>query len=74
MAGNVDRVQDRHYSYCYRLTRENRNPTGPAKGRNKVIRGGSFGTCKRQTRVATRPYGRPADRSVKLGFRCACDL
>ena len=75
MAGNVEEwVQDWHDPYYYRRSKETRNPTGPAKGRSKVIKGGSYGTDKWNIRIATRLYGRPSDRSVQLGFRCASDL
>ena len=67
-------IQDWRYPCCFPLARENRNPTGPANGRNKVIEGGSFGTGKWPIRVAARMYGRPAGRSVRLGFGCASDL
>ena len=49
-------------------------PPGPATGRNKVIKGGSYGTDKWHIRVATRLFGSPSNRSVQLGFRCARDL
>ena len=75
MAGNVEEwVQDWHDPYFYRRSRETRNPTGPATGRNKVIKGGSYGTDKWHIRVATRLFGSPSNRSVQLGFRCARDL
>ena len=75
MAGNVEEwVQDWHDFRFFRRTRENRNPTGPATGRNKVIKGGSYGTDKWHIRVATRLFGSPSNRSVQLGFRCARDL
>ena len=75
MAGNVEEwVQDWHDPYYYRRSKETRNPTGPAKGSKKVIKGGSYGTDKWHIRVATRLWGRPSDRSVQLGFRCASDL
>ena len=75
MAGNVEEwVQDWHDFRFFRRTRENRNPTGPATGRNKVIKGGSYGTDIWHIRVATRLFGSPSNRSVQLGFRCARDL
>lgn len=53
------------------------NPTGPAAGRDKVIRGGSHlchdSYCNRY-RVAARTANSPDSSSGHTGFRCARDL
>jgi len=52
------------------------NPTGPAKGDQKVIRGGSH-LCHRsycdRYRVAARTRNAPDGTSSNVGFRCAAD-
>eukprot|EP00597_Dinobryon_sp_UTEXLB2267_P017322 CAMPEP_0201105534 /NCGR_PEP_ID=MMETSP0812-20130820/46415_1 /ASSEMBLY_ACC=CAM_ASM_000668 /TAXON_ID=98059 /ORGANISM="Dinobryon sp., Strain UTEXLB2267" /LENGTH=324 /DNA_ID=CAMNT_0047365443 /DNA_START=80 /DNA_END=1054 /DNA_ORIENTATION=- len=54
-----------------------RNPTGPATGREKVKKGGSF-LCHRsfcyRYRVAARFPSSPDSATLNIGFRCAVDL
>jgi formylglycine-generating enzyme required for sulfatase activity len=54
----------------------NRNPTGPAEGTHKVMRGGSFlcheSYCFRY-RVPARSSNTPDSSTGNLGFRCAAD-
>ncbi|MBN1921066.1 MAG: SUMF1/EgtB/PvdO family nonheme iron enzyme [Anaerolineae bacterium] len=49
------------------------NPTGPASGTSKVLRGGSFFTSLSYVRIACRSDSNPANRSILIGFRCAGD-
>ena len=70
MAGNVDEwVNDWNGYYGP----ENRNPTGPATGFAKVVRGGSFMSGAWSVRVTDReslPPGNPRD---TVGFRCSAN-
>ncbi|MEM7201469.1 MAG: formylglycine-generating enzyme family protein [Planctomycetota bacterium] len=47
------------------------DPTGPAQGRRRVIRGGSWDDIARGVRAACRRAGSPGSRHHGLGFRCA---
>ena len=74
MSGNVwewvsDWYDDRYYNRSPR-----RNPTGPKKGTNKVIRGGSWYSPDFILRISHRGYGRVNDKlSYQQGFRLAHD-
>ncbi len=46
------------------------NPTGPAFGSNRVLRGGSWGSESWMTRTAYRHHAIPTYQSVFYGFRC----
>ena len=50
------------------------NPQGPASGRYKVLRGGSWDFCRNERRSACRGYDEPKYRSVCMGFRCAASV
>jgi formylglycine-generating enzyme required for sulfatase activity len=47
------------------------NPTGPAQGEGRVIRGGSWASPARDCRAAARSERTPGFRSNSLGFRLA---
>jgi sulfatase modifying factor 1 len=47
-----------------------RNPRGPAEGRDRVLRGGSFGREPWFLRSAFRSWHEPGNRSGFIGFRC----
>ncbi|MCB9305343.1 MAG: SUMF1/EgtB/PvdO family nonheme iron enzyme [Lewinellaceae bacterium] len=47
------------------------NPTGPASGSHRVLRGGSWGNGAHSARVAVRSGLRPDDRLGNVGFRLA---
>jgi formylglycine-generating enzyme required for sulfatase activity len=76
MAGNVwewvnDWWQSDYYS-TYPVDGWPNNPTGPASGTYKVLRGGSFFSYLDGVDVATRlTYYTPDDRTDDHGFRCA---
>jgi formylglycine-generating enzyme required for sulfatase activity len=50
------------------------NPTGPASGKGKVIRGGGWDDPPDRLRSAKRFYASPGNRADDIGFRCATDL
>lgn len=45
------------------------NPTGPSKGIQKVVRGGSFADGERWFQCAVRGHMKPSDSNSKTGFR-----
>jgi formylglycine-generating enzyme required for sulfatase activity len=60
MAGNAEEwVQDWLDGNYDRQTEGAQNPQGPVGGRNKVLKGGSYGSDKYHIRIATRLYGPP---------------
>lgn len=71
MAGNVaEWVQD-WFGFDYYAYMPEKNPPGPANGRYRSVRGGSWKSKRIMLRTATRS-GSPADqRSATIGFRCA---
>jgi formylglycine-generating enzyme required for sulfatase activity len=71
MAGNVaEWVQD-WASGGSPISLSERNPTGPAGGERKVLRGGSWRSDPSALRVTARENARPEQRSQTIGFRCA---
>jgi gamma-glutamyl hercynylcysteine S-oxide synthase len=71
MAGNVaEWVQD-WFGFDYYAYMPERNPPGPASGRYKSLRGGSWKSKPIMLRTATRSGAPPDQRSATIGFRCA---
>lgn len=75
MSGNVwDWVQD-WFSPTYYEVSPTVNPPGPATGRHRVFRGGSWSTDVPQfLRSMTRNHNRPGRWSPFVGFRCVKDV
>jgi formylglycine-generating enzyme required for sulfatase activity len=68
-AGNVwEWVGDRYDRNYYRQS-PLKNPPGPARGHERVYRGGSFNSTETQCRASLRNYNKPEYRTLDLGFR-----
>ena len=71
MAGNIaEWVQD-WFGTDYYVIMPERNPKGPAAGRYKSVRGGSWKSTPPYLRAATRNGAVPDQRAPTIGFRCA---
>jgi formylglycine-generating enzyme required for sulfatase activity len=75
MAGNVDEWvadwYDADYYSSYPVDEWPPNPTGPADGEYRVLRGGSWETGTFVLSITERVYTSPSGRWYDLGFRCA---
>jgi formylglycine-generating enzyme required for sulfatase activity len=75
-AGNVWEWCADRFSATYYAHSPERDPPGPASGRTRVMRGGSFlchdSYCNRY-RVAARTSNAPESSSANVGFRVAAD-
>ncbi len=70
MVGNVFEWVNDYYGESYYDSAPSSNPTGPAAGDMRVIRGSSFETDPAQALPALRHPAAPASHSRDLGFRC----
>ena len=71
MAGNAAEWVEDWFGIDYYATMPDRNPHGPANGRYKVVRGGSWKSAPALLRTATRGGASPDQRAATIGFRCA---
>lgn len=71
MAGNAAEWVEDWFGIDYYATMPDRNPHGPANGRYKVVRGGSWKSAPALLRTATRSGASPDRRAATIGFRCA---
>jgi formylglycine-generating enzyme required for sulfatase activity len=71
MAGNVREWVADYYGPDYYATSPRDNPTGPEKGKFRVVRGGGWYSGPSCQNVHTRNALRPAWVDFNVGFRCA---
>jgi formylglycine-generating enzyme required for sulfatase activity len=71
MAGNAAEWIGDWFGIDYYATMPDRNPQGPATGRYRVVRGGSWKSAPVLLRTATRSGASPNQRAATIGFRCA---
>lgn len=75
MTGNVWEWVSDWYGRTYYSEAPPANPTGPATGLYRVLRGGSwFDQPGLFLMVSYRSWARPGERSATIGFRCAKDF
>lgn len=73
MAGNAAEWVADWYDREFYLKSPDKNPTGPATGEKRVIRGGSWADLPTALRVTARFSAEPEFEDRTIGFRCAMD-
>ena len=74
MAGNAaEWVADFYDPTHYKNAVEDTDPTGPASGRERVVRGGSYRDPSHLVRGSARARKIPTESDSTIGFRCAAD-
>ena len=74
MLGNVCEWVNDWYEQNYYQKSPLADPTGPASGQMRVLRGGSWLDYARHLRVSARSRGFPAFRYTNYGFRCGGEV
>jgi formylglycine-generating enzyme required for sulfatase activity len=60
------------YGEDYYKSSPKRDPRGPARGKERVVRGGGWGSAGQTCRSACRGQTTPGTRTYAIGFRVAC--
>lgn len=71
MAGNAAEWVADWYDRDYYQNSPKKNPTGPAQGEKRVLRGGSWADLPLSLRVTARVSAEPEFEDRTIGFRCA---
>jgi formylglycine-generating enzyme required for sulfatase activity len=71
MSGNVWEWVNDWYSSSYYASSPSSNPTGPATGTDRVLRGGFWSYITDYVRSSFRTYTTPDDAYDSIGFRVA---
>jgi formylglycine-generating enzyme required for sulfatase activity len=71
MSGNVWEWVNDWYGSTYYSSSPQNNPTGPASGASRVVRGGSWNYDAYYLRASSRSYYTPGDAVSFIGFRVA---
>jgi sulfatase modifying factor 1 len=73
MAGSVSEWVADWYDEAYYPSAPEGNPKGPTQGRQKVLRGGSFGDSAESLTAISRESYFPEEKGPYVGIRCALD-
>lgn len=73
LSGNVFEWVFDWFAYDYYSNSPLENPTGPANGEMRVIRGGSYVSTTQEITSFTRSQSNPAEDRNDLGFRCVVE-
>jgi formylglycine-generating enzyme required for sulfatase activity len=71
--GNVWEWMSDWFDENYYANSSRNDPSGPASGQTRVVRGGSWAESSRLVRVSSRAGGKPDGTFDNIGFRCARD-
>jgi formylglycine-generating enzyme required for sulfatase activity len=74
MAGNVWQLVNDWYDSTYYAKSPSSNPTGPASGQYRVLRGGAWDTSESTILTTNRGKIYPTETGSSTGFRCARSL
>jgi formylglycine-generating enzyme required for sulfatase activity len=74
MLGNVWEWVNDWWDQSYYQNSPPQDPTGPASGTERLLRGGSWTGVPRNIRVSLRNRRNPGNRDIDLGFRCGGEM